>query len=84
MAAAHRCRHWPELVGLAGGVLTGWVLTEIALLDQPEAPTVAELVYLTLAAGRLAIGAAARWQTRHRIRGGGHAGPPRQNHRRAS
>lgn len=60
VAAARRSPHWPKRTELAGGVLAGWILAEITLLNQPNAPTITELVYLALGVSLLATGAAAR------------------------
>lgn len=60
IAAVRRSPRWPELADLAGGALIAWILAELALLDQPDAPTITELVYLALGASLLATGAAAR------------------------
>ncbi|NCT90434.1 hypothetical protein GXB85_05655 [Cellulomonas sp. APG4] len=40
----------------AGCVLAGWIGAEVALLDQPEAPTATEVVYLAAAAVMVGLG----------------------------
>lgn len=60
VAAARCSQRWAELTAASGAVLIGWVLAEIALLDQPSAPTPIERGYLALGAGLVAGGVAAR------------------------
>lgn len=56
--AATGSRGWPAYVGLAGVVLTGWTVTEVAVLSQPEAPTPVEWFYSGLGLVMVALGAA--------------------------
>lgn len=52
----------------AGCVLVGWIGAEIALLDQPEAPTVTEVVYLAAAGVMVGLGWYASRCPRRRVR----------------
>lgn len=56
VAAWRRLRSAGRVTAVAGIVLAGQVVGEIALLAQPKAPTSAEVFYLFVAAGMLASG----------------------------
>jgi hypothetical protein len=60
-AAALRNRwRWPDVTTAAGAVLAGWVLTEVAMLNQPEAPTPVEYVCLGVGLAEIGLGIAGR------------------------
>lgn len=58
-ASARRSAHWPRLAMAAGAVLVGWTGAEVALLNQPEAPTGVEWFYAGLGLVNASIGALA-------------------------
>ncbi len=55
-ATARRSPRWPELTTAAGVVLLGWIAAEVALLDQPEAPTPIEWTYAGIGALTATLG----------------------------
>lgn len=58
--AATRSGSWPRCLAVAGAVLTGWTAVEVAMLDQPDAPTPIEWFYGGLGLAMIGLGAAGR------------------------
>ncbi len=59
LAAAALSRGWrggPWLAVAAGALTAGWIAGEVALLNQPSAPTPIEVLYLLLGASVAAGG----------------------------
>lgn len=64
VAAIRRTPRWPLLVAAAGLVLTAWIVGEVALLDQPGAPTATEWLYGAVGLLLVATGVGAKHATR--------------------
>jgi hypothetical protein len=56
LAAIRSDPRWPWAAIVAGGVLCGWIVAEMVMLDQPTTPTVAEVAYLAIGACLLVLG----------------------------
>jgi peptidoglycan/LPS O-acetylase OafA/YrhL len=56
IAAIRSDPRWPRSAIVAGGVLCGWIVAEMVMLDQPTTPTVAEVVYLVIGALLVLLG----------------------------
>lgn len=74
-AAVRRWRRWPEATAVAGIVMAGWTVAEVAMLNQPEAPTPIEWWYGGLGIALVGSGvAAASSRNRAALTGRDHVG----------
>lgn len=46
--SVRRADNWPLWTVLCGAVLIGWIAAEVALLNQPTAPTTLEIAYFSI------------------------------------
>lgn len=57
--AARRTHRWPVAAIVAGSLTTGWICTEVKVLNQPDAPTPIEWAYGGLGIALAGLGVAA-------------------------